>query len=172
MPGAVTVTWHAISHYAKASSHDSETASVGLCAASASSVMRHPPRILGYVTYFPKRLPPCCRFSAKMSFLLLKVRSNSDMHSAICKGCSSVGSSEVQKGLKSEVQKNAQRHQLGEVQFLRVLGCKSASSGGFVFQNCGFGDRPLCTIPYRERPPDVAYRQAPAGARGCSEVQK
>jgi hypothetical protein len=54
--------------------------------------------------------PPCCKFSAKMSFLLLKVRSNSDMHSAICKGCSSVGSSEVQKGLKSEVQKNAQRH--------------------------------------------------------------
>lgn len=55
-------------------------------------------------------LHPCCNFLAKMSFLLLKVRSNSDMHSAICKGCSSVGSSEVQKGLKSEVQKNAQRH--------------------------------------------------------------
>ena len=45
-----------------------------------------------------------------MSFLLLKVRSNSDMHSAICKGALLYGFSEVQKGLKSAVQKNAQRH--------------------------------------------------------------
>ena len=57
-----------------------------------------------------KRPPPCCKFSAKMSFLLLKVRSNSDMHSAICKGALLYGFSEVQKGLKSAVQKNAQRH--------------------------------------------------------------
>ena len=38
------------------------------------------------VRAFPKTPTPCCKFSAKMSFLLLKVKSNSDMHSAICKG--------------------------------------------------------------------------------------
>ena len=84
-----------------------------------------------------------------MSFLLLKVRSNSDMKRAICKGALRYGSSEVQKGLKSAVQKNARRH-LVRSNSLGFLGCRLASSGfvggGFFFQNCDYlWHRPLYT---------------------------
>ena len=113
-----------------------------------------------------------------MSFLLLKVRSNSDMIRAICKGALRYGSSEVQKGLKSAVQKKCTAP-LGEVQFLRVF---RLQIGEFwlcwrwifffkIVTTCGTA---LCTPepPTSDTPPDLAYRQAPAGARGCSEVQK